>query len=332
MVNDAVFRLGSFRFDQPLSVAPMAGVSDRVFRDLCQRHGADYAVCEMVMSNPCLRASKKTRRRLDHRGTSGIRIVQIAGAEPASLADTARYCVDQGAQVIDVNMGCPVKKVCGKLAGSALMRNERLVAALLTAVVGAVNVPVTLKMRTGWDPEHRNAPLIARMAEAIGVQLLTIHGRTRACGYGRQAEYHTIARIKNEVAIPVIANGDIRTVTEARRVLAMTACDGLMIGRAARGDPWIFAELKAALGGREIPARPATHQIIATMGQHTQALHELYGVQIGARVARKHIGWYAKHLPDGASFRKVFNRIECAHEQLAYINNYEHDLQGALVA
>jgi tRNA-dihydrouridine synthase B len=310
----------------------MAGVSDRVFRNLCRLHGADYAVSEMVWSDPRLRGTDKTRCRLDHRGASGIRIVQIAGADPALLADTARYCVDQGAQVIDVNMGCPVKKVCGKRAGSALMRDEGLVAALLTAVVEAVPVPVTLKMRTGWSPGHRNAPIIARMAEAIGVQLLTIHGRTRSCGYDQRAEYQTVARVKKEVAIPVIANGDIRTADDARRVLAVTGCDGLMIGRAAHGAPWVFTQIKAALRGDDIPALPATDQIGATMGQHVRALYELYGEDTGARVARKHVGWYARHFRDGTNFRNVFNRIETAQAQLAYIDNYEYDLQGALAA
>lgn len=313
-------------------LAPMAGVSDRVFRNLCLDHGADYVVSEMVASDPRLLDSAKTRRRLDQRGARGIRIVQIAGAEPALLANAARRCVDQGADVIDINMGCPAKKVCHKLAGSALMRDEHRVAALLAAVVGAVDVPVTLKMRTGWDVDHRNAPVIARMAEALGVRLLTIHGRTRACGYSGKAEYDTIARIKDEVAIPVIANGDICSAAQARRVLAVTGCDGLMIGRAARGNPWIFAELKAALGGGEIPARPVTSQILATMTQHVHALHEFYGEQIGTRVARKHVGWYAACIPDGKTFRRVFNRIETAQAQLAQLNNYYDDPQGALAA
>jgi tRNA-dihydrouridine synthase B len=213
-----------------------------------------------------------------------------------------------------------------------LLRDERLVAALLTAVVAAVEVPVTLKLRTGWDPENRNAPGIARLAEAIGVKLLTVHGRTRACGFKGNAEYDTIARIKSEVAIPVIANGDIRTSEEARRVLARTGCDGLMIGRAACGNPWIFAAIKAGMIDGEAPARPTTNEIVATLLQHVRALHAFYGEHIGARVARKHVGWYAEHLGNGRAFRQAFNRIETARAQLAYINNYQADPQGALAA
>jgi len=332
MVNDAVLRLGRFEFECPISLAPMAGVSDRVFRNLCRQHGADYTVSEMVASDPRLRSSDKTRRRLDQTGASGIRIAQIAGAEPAALAGAALHCVERGAEVIDINMGCPAKKVCNKLAGSALMRDEALVAALLGAVIAAVDVPVTLKMRTGWDPAHRNAPVIARLAESAGVALVTVHGRTRACGYKGEVEYETIAQVKSEVSIPVVANGDIRTVAEARRVLAVTGCDGLMIGRGAFGNPWIFAELKAGLRGDKSFAVPTTGQVVSTMGQHVAALHEFYGCQIGTRVARKHIGWYADHLPGGKAFRQEFNRIETADAQLAHIVNYHNDPQGALAA
>lgn len=332
MVDDAVFRLANFEFDRPLVVAPMAGVSDKVFRNLCLDHGADYAVSEMVASNPRLRDTDKTRRRLDSHGVNGLRVVQIAGAEPRLLADAARHCVDEGAQIIDINMGCPAKKVCNKLAGSALLRDEGLVAALLTAVVNAVDVPVSLKMRTGWDSQHRNAPRIARMAESIGVQLLTIHGRTRACGFKGEAEYETAARIKSEVAIPVIANGDIRNAHDARRLLAASGCDGLMIGRAAYGNPWVFAEMKAALDGRESPARPGSDAVVATMAYHVRGLHALYGESIGVRVARKHVGWYAEHLGDDGLFRRAFNRIEAAQAQLAHIDNYQNEPQGALAA
>jgi tRNA-dihydrouridine synthase B len=286
----------------------------------------------MVASNPRLRDTDKTRRRLDQSGMQGIRIVQIAGAEPAALADAARHCVDNGAHVIDINMGCPAKKVCNKLAGSALMRDERLVASLLSAVVAAVEVPVTLKMRTGWDPEHRNALVIARLAEAIGVQLLTIHGRTRACRYNGAAEYDTISLVKQHVAIPVIANGDIRTAAEAIRVFDSTGCDGLMIGRAAQGNPWVFAEIKAGVSGRPHRAGPEVDDIFATMLAHVNELHELYGSHTGTRVARKHIGWYAAHLRNGTQFRQAFNRIETAQAQLSLINHYQFDPQGAVAA
>ena len=332
MVNDAVFRLGNFDFDCPIALAPMAGISDRVFRSICREHGADYAVSEMVTSDPRLRSSDKTRRRLDQVGTRGIRIVQIAGADPLALADAARHCVDQGADVIDINMGCPAKKVCNRLAGSALMRDEHLVASLLSAVVAAVDVPVTLKMRTGWNPTHRNAPVIAHIAEDLGVRLLTVHGRTRDCGFKGQAEFETIAEIKARVSIPVIANGDIYDVHQAREVLNYTGCDGLMVGRAAFGNPWIFMQLKAGLNGRKAPERQTVEQTLTTMRHHVLALHELYGTQIGTRVARKHIGWYSEHLIDGKAFRQIFNRIETAQAQLATIDNYNSDPQGALAA
>ncbi len=310
----------------------MAGVSDRVFRSICLDNGADYAVSEMVASDPRLRANVKTRRRLDQLGTSGIRIVQIAGADPVALADAARHCVALGADVIDINMGCPAKKVCNRLAGSALMRDERLVATLLSAVVAAVAVPVTLKMRTGWNPENRNAPTIARLAQDLGVQLVTVHGRTRDCGFNGHAEFDTIAQIKSELTIPVIANGDICDIQQARKVLRHTNCDGIMIGRAAFGNPWIFQQLKAGLRGHSAPTAPTVDRVIAVMRQHLIALYELYGTRIGTRVARKHIGWYSQHLDDGKAFRQIFNRIETAPAQLLSLNNYYSNAQGALAA
>ncbi|MDA0822422.1 MAG: tRNA dihydrouridine synthase DusB [Proteobacteria bacterium] len=309
----------------------MAGVSDCVFRSLCLQYGADYAVSEMVASNPRLRDTTKTQRRLDHSDAAGIRIVQIAGADPHFLAEAARYCADNGADVIDINMGCPAKKVCNKLAGSALMRDETLVSSLLSAVVAAVDVPVTLKMRTGWDPEHRNAPTVARIAEALGISALTIHGRTRACRFNGQAEYDTIAEIKQLVSIPVIANGDIRTAAEAQSVFDHTACDGLMIGRAANGNPWIFQQIKCALNRTEV-SQASFHDIVQTMTNHVRAIHELYGYQIGTRVARKHVGWYAQQMPDGESFRQAFNKIETAQAQVTFIENYRNDPQGAAAA
>jgi tRNA-dihydrouridine synthase B len=310
----------------------MAGVSDRVFRELCKRHGADYAVSEMVASNPRLRQTDKTQRRLDQRGSSGIKIVQIAGAEPLTLANAARYCVDTGADVIDINMGCPAKKVCNKLAGSALMRDERLVGELLAAVVSAVDVPVTLKMRTGWDLDNRNAPRLAQLAESIGIKLLTVHGRSRACRFNGRAEYDTIATIKQKVNIPVLANGDIRSAADALRILDYTNCDGLMIGRAANGYPWIFAQVKAGLNSQNIAAEPTRNEIITTMHQHVDGLHNLYGSKVGCRVARKHVGWYTQYLSDGATLRRGFNQSETPEAQLKLINNYYNDPQGALAA
>lgn len=296
------------------------------------RHGADYAVSEMVASNPRVRQSDKTQRRLDHRGSSGIKIIQIAGADPRALANAARYCVDNGADVIDINMGCPAKKVCNKLAGSALMRDEQLVAVLLDAVVSAVDVPVTLKMRTGWDLANRNAPRLARLAESIGIKLLTIHGRTRACRFNGDAEYETIAAIKCDVNIPVLANGDIRSARDAQKILDFTGCDGLMIGRAANGNPWVFTQIKAGLQNQTVPTAPTHNEILATMFQHVEGLHKLYGGNIGYRVARKHVGWYTQYLLDGAILRRAFNRIETPQAQLDLINNYHNDPQGALAA
>lgn len=332
MENDAAFRLGKFQFRQPLILAPMAGISDRVFRALCLDHGADYAVAEMIASNPRLRGSDKSRRRLEFAPGAGIRIAQIAGAEPLALANAARHCVAEGADVIDINMGCPAKKVCNKAAGSALLRDEALVARLLSAVVGAVEVPVTLKFRTGWDREHRNAPRIARLAEAAGVAALTLHGRTRACAFKGPVEYDTIAAVKQAVSIPVIANGDITDPAVAARVLAYTGCDGLMIGRAAYGNPWIFRELKAALNNEPLPAPPSVSHILATMAAHVDALYGLYGERAGTRIARKHVGWYAARLPGGGALRQAFNRSESARAQLALINHYENNNEGAMAA
>ncbi len=310
----------------------MAGVSDRVFRALCRAHGADYTVAEMIASNPRLRGSDKSRRRLEFDHGAGIRIAQIAGAEPAALADAARHCVAEGADVVDINMGCPAKKVCNKLAGSALLRDEALVARLLSAVVAAVDVPVTLKFRTGWDPASRNAPRIAQLAESVGVALLTIHGRTRACAFRGPAEYDTIAEVKRAVSIPVIANGDITDPVVAARVLEYTGCDGLMIGRAAYGNPWIFREIKAVLRNEPRPASPDVRRILATMAEHVEALYGLYGERAGTRIARKHVGWYAARLPGGAALRQAFNRTESAHAQLALFDRYENNNEGAMAA
>ena len=248
------------------------------------------------------------------------------------LAEAARFNVDHGAQIIDINMGCPAKKVCNKAAGSALLRDEALVARLLSAVVGAVEVPVTLKFRTGWDREHRNAPRIARLAEAAGVAALTLHGRTRACAFKGPVEYDTIAAVKQAVSIPVIANGDITDPAVAARVLAYTGCDGLMIGRAAYGNPWIFRELKAALNNEPLPAPPSVSHILATMAAHVDALYGLYGERAGTRIARKHVGWYAARLPGGGVLRQAFNRSESARAQLALINHYENNNEGAMAA
>ncbi|MDR2032425.1 MAG: tRNA dihydrouridine synthase DusB [Azoarcus sp.] len=299
-----------FTLRNNLFVAPMAGVTDRPFRQLCKRMGAGMAVSEMVTSNSLLYGSAKTRRRADHVGEPGPVSVQIAGADPAMLAEAARYNAERGAQIIDINMGCPAKKVCNVMAGSALMRDEALVARILAAVVRAVpQTPVTLKIRTGWDRAHKNAPRIARIAEDCGIRALAVHGRTRADQYMGEAEYDTIAEIKACVAIPVIANGDIDSPEKARFVLARSGADGLMIGRAAQGHPWIFREIEYFLAtGARLPA-PRTGEIHRICRAHLDDLHAFYGIATGVMIARKHIGWYTKGLAGSAAFRRTMNQI-----------------------
>ena len=315
-------QLGAHLLRNALFVAPMAGVTDRPFRILARRYGAGLAISEMVSSRPELRGSRKSRLRLDHAGEPGPVPVQIAGAEPAMMAAAARYNVERGAQIIDINMGCPAKKVCNVYAGSALLENEALVARILEAVVAAVDVPVTLKIRTGPAPGRRNAVRIARIAEDCGVQLLAIHGRTRACGFAGHAEYDTIAEVKARVRLPVIANGDIETPQEARAVLEHTGADGLMIGRAAFGRPWIFREIEHFLATGETLAPPAPAEIEAVVREHLEGLYALYGEEQGLRVARKHLGWYTRALPEGERFRQVVVRLEAAATQRAAVNDY----------
>jgi tRNA-dihydrouridine synthase B len=295
----------------------MAGVSDRPFRQLCQRLGADLAVAEMVSADPRLWHSTKTRRRLDHAGEAAPRIVQIVGHDPALLAAAARYNVAAGAEIIDINMGCPAKKVCNVLAGAALLRDEALVARILTAVVAAVPVPVTLKMRTGWDPTRRNGVRIAQLAEQAGIQALAVHGRTRACGFQGTAEYDTLRAIKQSVQIPVFANGDITSPERARAVLDYTGADGLMIGRAAQGRPWIFRDIRAYLtdGRRPVPLAPAA--IGDLVLEHLDQLYRFYGEYTGVRLARKHLSWYSRDNVAGAAFRRRVNAVETAREQWA---------------
>jgi tRNA-dihydrouridine synthase B len=303
----------------------MAGVTDKPFRLLCKRMGAGLAVTEMTTSDPSLWHTRKSRRRMDHAGEPEPISVQIAGTIPERMAEAARHNVSQGADIIDINMGCPAKKVCKAWAGSALMRDERLVADILAAVVAAVDVPVTLKIRTGWDHDQRNAPVIARMAEDAGIAAVTIHGRTRDQKYTGRAEYDTIARIKSELSIPVLANGDIDSPEKARFVLDYTGADGLLIGRAAQGRPWIFREINHFLAtGQHLPA-PRPDDICAILISHLRALHAFYGEQAGVRIARKHLGWYVKNQAEHAAFRTQVNRAETAVEQidqtLAYFDN-----------
>jgi tRNA-dihydrouridine synthase B len=315
-------QIGAHQLRNALFAAPMAGVTDRPCRVLARRYGAGLAVCEMVSSRPELRASRKSRLRLDHAGEPGPVSVQIAGAEPAMMAEAARHNVERGAQIIDINMGCPAKKVCNVYAGSALLENEALVARILEAVVAAVPVPVTLKIRTGPHPERRNAVRVARIAEASGVRLLAVHGRTRACGFAGRAEYDSIAAVKAAVRIPVIANGDIETPAEARDVLRRTGADGLMIGRAAFGRPWIFREIEHFLATGAELAPPAPAEVAAVVREHLAGLYALYGEEQGLRVARKHLGWYARHLPGGERFRQAVVRLEGAAAQRAAVDDY----------
>jgi tRNA-dihydrouridine synthase B len=317
-----VIKIGAHALANAVFVAPMAGITDRPFRRLARRFGAALAVSEMVSARPELRASRKTRLRLDHAGEPGPISVQIAGADPAQLAEAARYNVDLGAEIIDINMGCPAKKVCNAYAGSALLADEALVARIVAAVVGAVSAPVTLKIRTGPSPARRNAVRIARIAEDAGVQLLAVHGRTRACMFEGEAEYETIAAVKNAVRIPVVANGDIRTPEQARRVLERSGADGVMIGRAAHGRPWLFEAVACYLASGERAAPPAPREIGRVLIEHLDGLYDLYGHEQGARVARKHIGWTVRDLPGGDALRSAVNGIGVAEVQRAAVNDY----------
>jgi tRNA-dihydrouridine synthase B len=309
-------------------VAPMAGVTDRPFRQLCKQLGAAYAVSEMAASNPRLWHTEKSTRRTNHDGEMEPRAVQIAGADPAMLAECAKFNVDRGAQIIDINMGCPVKKVCNNWCGSALLQDEKLVGRILDAVVGAVDVPVTLKFRTGWDRNNKNALIIARMAEAAGIAMLTLHGRTRADGYGGEAEYETIAAVKAAASIPVVANGDIDTPQQAKRVLDVTQADAIMIGRGAQGRPWIFREIEHFLRtGRLLPA-PLVAEVRSLMAEHLRAHYAFYGEFAGVRTARKHIGWYVRDLRGGEAFRQRMNRIEDCEQQLAAVDVF-FEMQAA---
>ena len=315
-------QIGPYKLSNNLIVAPMAGVTDRPFRILCKRMGAGMAVSEMVASNSLLYGSEKTLRRANHEGEGEPVSVQIVGADPKMLAQAARHNVDNGAQIIDINMGCPAKKICNVMAGSALMQNEKLVSEILEAVVGAVDVPVTLKMRTGWDKTNRNAINIARIAEVCGIQALAIHGRTRACAYTGEAEYDTIAAVKAEGKIPIIANGDITTPEKARFVLQHTGADAVMIGRAAQGRPWLFREIEYFLKtGIHLPA-PAIGEIHAVLTDHVHELYDFYGELTGLRVARKHISWYTRGLAGSAQFRHRMNQLESIAEQLAAVDDF----------
>ncbi|MEQ9545302.1 MAG: tRNA dihydrouridine synthase DusB [Marinobacter sp.] len=324
-------KIGPYTLPNPLIVAPMAGVTDRPFRLLCRNLGAGLAVSEMVIADSKLWHTRKSRTRMDHAGEPEPRSVQIAGGDPEMLAHAAKLNAEYGAQIIDINMGCPAKKVCNKAAGSALMKDERLVREILEAVVAAVDIPVTLKMRTGWDRDHRNAPLIARMAEDAGIQALAVHGRTRKDAYKGDAEYDTIAEVKSRVSIPVFANGDITSPEKAKQVLQHTGADGLLIGRAAQGRPWIFREILHFLETGKHLASPPLAEVEQILTQHLDALHQFYGDFMGVRIARKHVGWYLQSHDESKQFRKRFNALDEAAEQRDSIQQYFAGLRNGEV-
>ncbi|MGH8168425.1 MAG: tRNA dihydrouridine synthase DusB [Woeseiaceae bacterium] len=329
-------KIGPFRLSSPFLLAPMAGITDAPFRRLCRRFGAAMATSEMTTADLSLWRTAKSRRRLDLDLDCEPRVVQIAGSEPEMLALAAKLCADRGAQIIDINMGCPAKKVCNKLAGSSLLQNETLVASILESVVTAVDVPVTLKIRTGWDPAHRNGVAIARIAEASGIQALAVHGRTRACRFTGFAEYETIAAIKNAVGIPVIANGDITTFEKSLEVLHVTGADALMIGRGAQGRPWLFRELNDRYEKNDAKNDSKNDSIISVeknfvrdiMLDHLGDLYQFYGETTGVRVARKHLIWYCAGLKNIQTFRTRVVRVDSAFEQIRLTREYFADVAG----
>ncbi len=315
-------RIGDITLENNLILAPMAGVTDRPFRQLCRRLGAGLAVSEMVTANTALRATEKTMRRLDHAGEPGPIAVQILGTEPAAMAEAAKVNLDLGAHIIDINMGCPAKKVCRVAAGSALLRDEPRVARILEAVVGAVSAPVTLKIRTGWSPAERNAVTIARIAYESGIAAIAVHGRTRACRFSGEAEYDSVRAIKRTVPITVVANGDIGTPEKARSVLDYTGADAIMIGRAAQGRPWIFQEISDYLDCGTLPHGPSSASIKETLIGHLQELYGFYGSNRGVLIARKHVAWYCRGREGAAGFRERFNRAATPREQQDLIEGF----------
>ena len=315
-------QIGPYRISPNLILAPMAGVTDKPFRMLCKKMGAGLCVSEMTIAEPRLWHTNKSLHRMDHIGEPAPISVQIAGTDPNQLAGAARFNVEHGAQIIDINMGCPAKKVCNVLAGSALMRDEKLVAEILSAVVRSVDVPVTLKIRTGWSPDERNALAIARIAEDCGIQSLAVHGRTRQDFYTGLAEYDTIAAVKQAVRIPVVANGDVSDPVKAKFVIEYTGADALMIGRAAQGRPWIFRHIRHYLETGELLPEPSVSFIAETLLGHLKQLHEFYGELQGVRIARKHLGWYSAAQENAAEFRARVNKAETAREQVAITEDY----------
>lgn len=315
-------QIGPYILDNNLILAPMAGVTDRPFRQMCKRLGAGLVVSEMLSSNPKVWKSDKSKQRMDHAGESGLRSVQIAGADPVLMAQAAQFNVNNGAQIIDINMGCPAKKVNKKMAGSALLQYPALVEEIIQSVVDAVDVPVTLKIRTGWDQDNRNGVEIAKIAQNNGIQSLAVHGRTKACMYKGEAEYQTIRNIKRAVSIPVVANGDITCPRKAKYVLEQTQADALMIGRGAQGNPWIFREINHYLQTGEMLPAPSITEVRSVLLEHVSNVHQFYGDFLGARIARKHVGWYLADHDKERLFRTRFNAIDEAETQLDALNQY----------
>lgn len=325
-------KIGKHTLDNKLIVAPMAGVTDRPFRQMCRDLGAGMAVSEMVGSTSLLRGSAKTLRRANHDGETTPRSVQIVGFDPKMMGEAAKINEDMGAEIIDINMGCPAKKVCNMLSGSALLRDEDLVARILKATVNAVSIPVTLKIRTGWCPTSRNGTTIAKIAEDNGIKALAVHGRTRSCFFKGEAEYETIAAIKKSVNIPIIANGDINTPEKAKEVLEQTGADAVMIGRAAQGRPWIFREINHYIQTGEHLPEPELDEIENILTRHLENLYKFYDEYIGVRMARKHVSWYSKGQRNGGKFRDYFNRIESAAEQQNAIKDFFGELKHGSIA
>ena len=312
--------IGPYSSTSRVIVAPMAGVTDKPFRDLCRRLGSFWSVSEMVTSNQQLWETSKSRHRLDHTGEKGLSWVQLAGSDPGQIAEAAAINVGLGAQIIDINMGCPAKKVCNKAAGSALLRDESLVANILAAVIDSVEVPVTLKIRLGWSPDEINARSIAAIAESEGISLLTVHGRTRACRFSGSVDYDAIAAVKGSVSIPVVANGDILTPQQAKAVLDVTGCDAVMIGRAAQGKPWLPSQIDQYLEFGTMKAEPSLDEIRELLSSHVRALHEFYGQSMGLRISRKHVGWTLDQIAGSAVLKQRFNRAESAVVQFGLID------------
>jgi len=325
-------QIGPYKLENNLILAPMAGVTDRPFRLLCREMGAGLAVSEMITSKKHLWGSKKTQLRLDHKGEGSPRSVQIAGTDPQQMAEAARFNIDNGAQIIDINMGCPAKKVCSVAAGSALLKDEALVSRILESVVAAVDAPVTLKIRTGWNQQNRNAVNIAKIAESSGIQALAIHGRTRECAFKGEAEYDTIAEVKSSIKIPVIVNGDIDSPEKAVMVLEQTNADAVMIGRAAQGRPWIFKEINYYLKhGKHLPVLQQNVKNCILLN-HLEALYDFYGEEMGVRIARKHIAWYCREHANTEAFRKTVNQIETAKLQLRHVSEFIQTIERKTLA